>query len=1411
MSEHEPVQSGEFYLRHAGRIIWPRHITDLTDTSLCPACHAPLKSPVCSACRLDLRRATASALLASSADAAAALNRRAELIGRIRYETAPGRVSAPQPVAVVPRAASSSSASSSSANSSSLTLPAPVQPTVAGRVTPRAALPTAPPVFDPTASTRVQRPVEPPRGPSSPPPGAAPALPAKPQRSSVQVVLLSIGVLLVSVAAIFFLTVAWIVAGLGFRSVVVALLTVAALVVAARMRRSRLTSTAEGIGSFAVVLVLLDVWGMRQNNLFGLAAGDGALYWGVALTVCAALFLGWHDRSNLRVGSVAGFAVAAPSIGLLAAGLFQGQETLTRVFVGFLGAAVGALLHRVTLPRPAAVMGRRPVIDRFPERMLLLTLGALALVTSGIVAVFVESDSLIAPVWCLGAVTVVATAHVVLVLRAPQSALKATIAPPPAGLSAPARPAGIAAAMSALLAQPADVHATNASVRFMAEYRSFAYVSAVLAAVAAAGIVPVIAGRFGNLPFALTTPVLVAVALAVALEVLGRRFVAPTAARTAGLVAAGSAAIVGVIPLLLTGWYATRPLAQATENGVHGQEIVTDLATADNSWALFALVGIGVILLIGWTLGGLIHARRQIVTALTLIVIVLAVPFVESVGVIVALYLLLGAGALASLLLARKPKYAPTFGKGSTTGRFSLGFLTPGFVGLLITGETFGYFISWAHPTTWWFGTVSLVLALWFARLLVTLPASDPVPAGPAFTTEARAHARGALLAAAIVVTLIGFAHVPLALAPDQNWSEPVNLANVTAALALATALLHLLVGAAALRPTVLPTLERRWAFFTLLVPSVVVFVLPIGSWSLAADESLLQPEPFGSLVRTGLLVAACALWVFLRANRGTLHAERAIAAVALAPLLLLLVREVVFATDAVASVVTLAPPAVALVVCSLALFRGSVATGPGAAGAGAAGIVASSERVDRFAPRDRIALEIGAVIVLVPAAFTAAVTFRSLGWLVVVLAGIVALILAIAPDGLFGSRSNRRHFGWLALALGTAGLWLGLAWAGTVALEPYVLPVAGVVLVTAALIRRYGQIDRASTASPVAALLTLAALLIALAPLALAAQSGSLVRAVVVALVAAALVLGAGAVQWSPPRSHYLAAAALAGSVVLVITAVAQTLRLRGAPDARLELWLLVPAAVAVATAFLLARHADAASAPLRRGASIALVLVWASVVTWIELAVAIAPADAGLSTPRALLLVVALSAVHVLALWRPNAPFGALTAWSVLALAGLAAFTAASFGAVDPFELVTVPVALALLGSGWLRLHSDSRARSWPWIGPGLLLLLMPSLLLDLTYSDLWRIVSLGIVAITVLVIGSTRRLQAPFLIGAGVLLIHGIAQLWPWIALAYSAIPWFLWLGGGGIVLIVLAARYEQRIANLKSVALRISALR
>ncbi|TFC46167.1 hypothetical protein [Cryobacterium shii] len=130
------------------------------------------------------------------------------------------------------------------------------------------------PVLAPAAPAA--RTVRPPRAPLK---GATASVPGAPRRSSVQILLLLVGVTLVSVAAIFFITVAWIYAGHEARSAIIALFTVAALVTAGVLRRKRLVATAEGIGALVVVLVLLDAWALRQNDLFGLAAADGAAYW----------------------------------------------------------------------------------------------------------------------------------------------------------------------------------------------------------------------------------------------------------------------------------------------------------------------------------------------------------------------------------------------------------------------------------------------------------------------------------------------------------------------------------------------------------------------------------------------------------------------------------------------------------------------------------------------------------------------------------------------------------------------------------------------------------------------------------------------------------------------------------------------------------------------------------------------------------------------------------------------------------------------------------------------------------------------------------------------------------------------------------------------------------------------------
>ena len=170
-----------------------------------------------------------------------------------------------------------------------------------------------------------------------------------------------------------------------------------------------------------------------------------------------------------------------------------------------------------------------------------------------------------------------------------------------------------------------------------------------------------------------------------------------------------------------------------------------------------------------------------------------------------------------------------------------------------------------------------------------------------------------------------------------------------------------------------------------------------------------------------------------------------------------------------------------------------------------------------------------------------------------------------------------------------------------------------------------------------------------------------------------------------------------------------------------------------------------------------------------------------------------------------------GAALVWAASAGIVLVAVTAISVGAADPIEAVTLPPAIALLLLGPRRLRRDAAVRTWPALGPGLALLTVPSLAQDLGPNELWRIVALGVVAVCLVVLGATRRLQAPLVIGAVVLLAHAVAQLWPWISTSYSAVPWWLWVGLGGILLIVIAARYERQLAALRTAYSSVTSLR
>jgi hypothetical protein len=146
-----------------------------------------------------------------------------------------------------------------------------------------------------------------------------------------------------------------------------------------------------------------------------------------------------------------------------------------------------------------------------------------------------------------------------------------------------------------------------------------------------------------------------------------------------------------------------------------------------------------------------------------------------------------------------------------------------------------------------------------------------------------------------------------------------------------------------------------------------------------------------------------------------------------------------------------------------------------------------------------------------------------------------------------------------------------------------------------------------------------------------------------------------------------------------------------------------------------------------------------------------------------------------------------------------------------VDPFDLVTAVVAVALLVGGALRMMRNPALRSWSALGPGLAVLLVPSLLADYTDPVSWRLVTVGVVALATMVAGIGLRLQAPFVMGAGVLIVHGLTQLWPVIAENYAKVWWWLWLAVAGVILIAIAATYERQLRFAKTMFRTVASLR
>lgn len=141
---------------------------------------------------------------------------------------------------------------------------------------------------------------------------------AAPQRESVsprqiQQLLLGLGVLLLAVAALIFIVVAWGRIGTGGRTAILVAVTMASAAGSRLALRRELTSTAEALAVLTVGLLLLDAWGVREYEFLGTGDAAGDIYWASVLAGLAAASLLVTQAVPLRTPVwVAAIAVQLP-------------------------------------------------------------------------------------------------------------------------------------------------------------------------------------------------------------------------------------------------------------------------------------------------------------------------------------------------------------------------------------------------------------------------------------------------------------------------------------------------------------------------------------------------------------------------------------------------------------------------------------------------------------------------------------------------------------------------------------------------------------------------------------------------------------------------------------------------------------------------------------------------------------------------------------------------------------------------------------------------------------------------------------------------------------------------------------------------------------------------------------------
>ncbi|RPE78038.1 hypothetical protein EDF39_0708 [Frondihabitans sp. PhB161] len=1271
--------------------VWPPSATVLSNRTLCPACFTTLDGTTCPHCGLRLVGPVA-ARLAENSDRLLAvdLERRA-LIDQLRLDMARQDAEAADEIARLSsllRAAETGDAQAA---------PPPASP-----------LPSLRPPTPPR-STRLEK------TPSG--------------RSGVQVLLLTVGIVLVSVTAVFFSLVAFLVTSAGVRSGLLLLVVAAVLGIATRLHR-RLPGTAEGLGVLAAVLLGLDGLLIRSQGLFGSGRLDPLLFVGIFGAGSAVALLVTSRLTGLH-SLVRASLVALP---LAALGLASGlaADSATRFWAG--GAAAAAVWIVPTLfdrsgGSPAARLAR----DRTDRAWIRVTSTG-PLVVSTLAAFALPGDAALG--WVVPLLVSVAL-FMVLAIRGVTGSR-----------SGPGRFASAAAGVTlALLPFDAAVRAglDTAAAWILPLSIALVVLAFALASRAASERRPVVRAALARASWSGL------VVLAVVATVL-------------------SVVVAGGVSGRLVSWSDAAPFLAdltAASRAAPSDEILPLTVSA---------LGLALAALGAATAVALLRPRPAVRRAVT-----------TTAEAVLALALV---GAALSTSLPPGDLTLTALVGGLALAAFRDGRVSRGVSGTTVAVAAGLLFAQSPLTQSLWIPALLLLVSL-LVGLRVLSTRSLP-------KATARIIAPLVTLAVSLVVVTAAL-RIPAWLAPTGG--DPGGRAAT--ACVILTAIVSLLVVATA---PIIPLLRRAP-----LLDLRVVSATAVAALAVAGVVFGVAPSGTGLAAATLLALVAITAFVWLVVPAPERDAERLAAAFITPAAVIASADRLLNAGSLVYETrwLLLAVTVLGLAIASRVLLRGPSGS-------------ATSRRFAWDAP-----------LVAAGLVTSAAALFSAPAWPTLAVLAIAALVIASTPGSsplaaLTGAHL-RHHVAWAAPVLAITALWSVLADAGVTVVEAYSLPLAALLALLAlglpalALRFAHGSAPHPAHPHPVFPLLFGVGVATALLPSIIASPEGPLVRPILV--IAAATLAGIAATTLGRTRVDVRTTLA-AGSVVGIV-ATGLTMAL-GSPAAiaaaHPDAWSSAAALLALGIAVLWSRDrgdsVDAARDPRRRLRAVAPVFAVVAVAVFAlpELVPLLSSLfGAAVDWQRPVTAVVALAVCCLAsALGGPaRARSGLAIRLRQAALVAASAIAAVALlgGLTEsvPFETVTAPVAVAALVSGALRLGRDTAVGSWRALGFGILVLLLPGLLADYVDVQTPRLVAVGVLAVASLLAGARLRLQAPLLVGGGVAVLHAIAQLWPGLVLVTTSVPWWLWAGVGGVLLIVVAATYERRVRDARMVGRTVSSLR